>query len=195
MITSSEIALLANLFIFSGPLLGYWIAGQNESRRDQRAFDHESVTRRESRHEDSERRLYEYQRELLERMQDSWTELVISSVAISTFQIQSLLSHGQYMDTPEELEKRVVSSRIQFNPLMERVTDDELRAELQEVSMLLTRTTIAYLGNKVVDAKAETESLRKDSLASLERVTKINEKIGVLLRDNLKHQWMTEVNG
>lgn len=191
-ITSTELSAVSYLLIFFGPLIAYQLAGRNESKRDQRAYDRERSARIESRHEDSERRLYEYQRQLLEALQDAVSELLLSTGAISAFQRKSLTDHGQYLEIPEELDKRAANSRIRFTPLKERVTDDGLREELDEVSHLLIRLSIFHVGKKDYDVEAEGEMLTKEVMDVLKRVTKVNEGIGVLLRENLKHQWMVE---
>lgn len=191
-ITSGELNLVSSFLILGGPLITYRLMGTNESRMDERAFSRELAARREARQEDSERRHFEYQRRVLEDLQNEVRELARTTMQVIQFNEMSMKTLGRYERLPEEINTAVFESRIRFAPLFQRVTDDNLRNQLDDLGHQTAKMSIHTHHIDGIDKDTELGILDNQLSLLADLLSKVNDILGKQLRANLKHQWNIE---
>lgn len=178
------------MLLLVGTLGGYGLAGINESRRDERALKREIRTGREARTELGTRKHHEFQLEILLELQDALRELVRSTVRIILSDRATLKTHGKTYLLPEDINLHAYDARINYIRLINRVTDDALRAELESMSHYAASVVGSLPETEPDDPKAEIvrlDRLESDLTLKHEEVT---QQLGIQLRSELTYKWI-----
>lgn len=165
---------------------GYWLAGRNEERRDERAAGRELAARREASIERLSEQRHDFQRDLLLELQDAMLKEVRAIIKVSLQDLRTLRKDGQVYQIGTELDAEAYDAGVDFRRLMSRVLDDDLRSALEDVHRLATEGdsgVVFVLENRDPDATiARIEAKQK---AMTDRYAEVHDLLGVHLRAEL----------
>jgi hypothetical protein len=179
------LAALAIVVPAATGVLGYWLAGQNEEKRDQRATERELVARQDARVERADDRRHDFQREVLLELQDVLRRHMRSTVLIVMRDKRTLKEQGKFCLVGEELSEESFAAGIDLFLLRERVLDDQLRRELEGFHTQTSKleAEIAYLKDRPANEAITRLEAQETALRSAHG--EVTKRLGELLREEL----------
>ena len=183
--TNGITEMLNGGLVLAGSILGYVLAGRNESRRDARALTREGEARKELAREKREISKHQFQLDTMLALQDALRLLVRVTGLILVHDIKSLKNTRNYAPIDTNLIDESFNARIDFVRLLNRVTNDELRASL---NILNERTTRMSLTNPLLmpnDVDEEIAKFWSNQIELSELGTSASDKLGIKLRELL----------
>lgn len=123
---------------------GFWLAGRNEEKRDQRTLAREDVSRRAARAERLSDERHEIQRQTLFDLQDELVDLGSFTSRIVMFDRRNpgRTRDGKAVQLPDEINEGFTDKMRSVQRLRSRILDSELRAEVATFTELCTHATM-----------------------------------------------------
>ena len=183
--TNGITEMLNGGLVLAGSILGYVLAGQNESRRDARVLNREGEARKELAREKREISKHQFQLDTLLALQDALRILARVTGRVLTHDLNSLKQNGNLTAIASDLNDEAFNARIDYVRLLNRVTNEELRLSL---SHLNERTAVMNNINVLItpdQVESEISKLWSYRLELVEISTEAGEKLGVKLRELL----------
>lgn len=129
---------LATLFASLG---GYFLAGMNERRRDERNHFRNFELRNFERVADLENTSHAFQRETLLSLQDALQKVARLTGKVMHFDHMQA-REGKYTQLPEGLSDQVFIAEVEVHRLVSRILDPELRAKVRDFTNLSVRLSM-----------------------------------------------------
>lgn len=166
---------------------GYWLAGRNEARRDERKSARQSAARQEKQRGRLAEARSTFQRDTLLELQVELQRLVRSSVRIAQEDRANLKKHGTFYLLPGDLDQEAFAATVAVQRLREHILDDDLRDAVSafvdrcvDVGLVVTR-----FSNPPPDPKAAVRAIeRMEDRLDYDEMTK---QVGAALRRELGH--------
>lgn len=181
-LTSYIFAFLSSGLVLLGTLVGYQLAGKNESNRDQRTMERENEARRDIKIESREIDWHNFQMTTLLELQGALLELTRATSMVLTADERSLRTSSQYSLLGEGLTEPARSAHQNLIRLMNRVTNEELRASLTKFNSRTTAMVVISL-SPITNLNEEIKNLVSHRTELSHLFEEVNEKLGVILRE------------
>lgn len=187
-------AIVGSITTLLGGLGGYWLAGRNDDKRDQRAAARETTARRASLAERLEEDRHIFQRDTMLELQDELQRLVRYTAQISLQDQRTIKEEGQLDLLDEDLNEEGTRLRVSVHRLRSRVLDDQLRTEVGEFAALCATAgigSVEYRKGKVPDDRrdAEIARLQTQMVKIVDTYAELSESLGVQLRRELDRRF------
>jgi hypothetical protein len=188
-------AIVGSVTTLLGSLGGYWLAGRNEDKRDQRAATRESAARRESLADRLEEDRHTFQRDTLLEFQDELQQLVRNTAQISLQDQRTIKAQGQLYQLGGELSDAARQLMVSVARLRSRVLDDQLRAEVGEFADLCGVSgmpSAKYPQGKIPDDQRDEAIAERQAqtVRIANTYARLTELLGVHLRRELDRRFL-----
>lgn len=163
---------------------GYFLAGLNEARRDQRAVARERRSRAEDAHLRREEERHRLQFETLMALQEDVQQLARQCGRTLHFDHMQA-RQGRYTQLPDGWGEAELATRLSLKRNASRVLDDDVRAAVEELSEVTARVGLSPMVLKGLsgdDLEAAADARWRPLLPAVERA---NKEIGSALRREL----------
>jgi hypothetical protein len=163
---------------------GYWLAGRNEEKRDQRALAREDISRRAARAERLSDERHEIQRQTLFDLQDELVHLASFTSRIVMFDRRNpgRTRDGKAVPLPDEPNQGFADKMRSVQRLRSRVLDCELRESVVAFIAVCTNATM-------IDATQSPEELVASADRKIQDLANtfppLNERLGRSIRGEI----------
>lgn len=161
---------------------GYWLAGQNEEKRDKRAAAREKKARADLRVERLDDERDAFQRDVLLELQDVLLAGVRATVEILFHDIKTLREHGRLTQLGEPLNQKAYDASVRFTRIRARVLDDGLRKELDSFSAYLADLALLAGRHKDTDPQVAIPIFQRALIDLSQRYIGVSEHLSAVLR-------------
>lgn len=172
-------SLLNQVIVAAATLLasvgGYWLAGRNEGRRDERTRQRELELRQSERDAVADQASSQTQRETLLALQEALQKTARFASRMLMFDHENA-KVGKYTNLPNGLSEEEFANRVEVALLRQRILDSSVRDAIGTFTDLIARLTLSPmdlhgLTGSALEARAESKMLQlMESYESLSAV-------------------------
>lgn len=167
-------------------IVAYFLGGLNERKRDERTLAREELARKHLRAEARDNERHAFQQATLIELQVSLIALGRSATLTMMADLENIRNTGKFGMLPEDVGGAAeLETRGNYHRLVNRVLDDELRAELFSVNDAATAVSYPPTNWKSL-SKGEAEALVHTRWARLAtELDRVQKALGAALRTEL----------
>lgn len=181
-ITNGELALITPVLVLGSSISGYFFAGVNEAKRDERAREREVGARKELEEATRARSWHEFQLTSMLELQDAIVELARATGRILLSDEKTLEIQGKYYQIPVELNEHADVARRNLIRLLHRITNEDLRAELENFNNRTANMVMSGRTSEEIDVQSHLQSIISFEAELANMFGVVNGELGLHLR-------------